>query len=93
MSEGQLQRLCIARALLSDAPILLLDEATSALDAETEHRVLQNIMDANQHRTCILSTHRLTPLEACHRIYYVNNDTMAPITLADLKAKFLFQNK
>jgi ABC-type bacteriocin/lantibiotic exporter with double-glycine peptidase domain len=70
-SEGQLQRLCIARALLSDAPILLLDEATSALDMETERKVLQNIMQAQKDRTCIITTHRPSVLEISHRIYRI----------------------
>lgn len=87
MSEGQLQRLCIARALLSDAPILLMDEATSALDAETEHQVLQNIMQAKEGRTCILSTHRLSPLKNCDQIYFVYNDDVTPITLQEIKDK------
>ena len=54
LSEGQIQRLAIARAVLSGAPILLLDEATSALDEETEKRVLNNIMALND-VTCYLS--------------------------------------
>ena len=70
-SEGQLQRLCIARALLSDAPILLLDEATSALDMETERKVLQNIMHSQKNRTCIITTHRPSVLEISHRIYRI----------------------
>ncbi len=90
LSEGQLQRLCIARALLSDAPVLLMDEATSALDAETEHQVLQNIMRAKEGRTCILSTHRLSPLENSDRIYYVSHDELTPITLPELKEKLHF---
>jgi len=57
LSEGQVQRLAIARAILSGAPILLLDEATSALDSETEQAVLQRIARL-PNRTCIAVTHR-----------------------------------
>ncbi len=71
LSEGQAQRLSIARALLRRAPILLLDEATSALDPETEGRVLQNIMRDTYPRTCILVTHRLLPLQICSRVYHL----------------------
>ena len=78
-SEGQLQRLCIARALLSDAPILLLDEATSALDMETERQVLQNIMAAQKGRTCIITTHRPSVLEISHRIYQIRQDQITPV--------------
>ena len=73
-SEGQLQRLCIARALLSGAPILLLDEATSALDMETEKKVLDNIMRSQKGRTCIITTHRPSVLEISHRVYRIRND-------------------
>ncbi len=57
LSEGQAQRLAIARAVLSGAPILLLDESTSALDAETERLVLSRLR-ALEGRTCIVVTHR-----------------------------------
>lgn len=57
LSEGQAQRLAIARAVLSGAPILLLDECTSALDAETEQQVLQRISEVPG-KTCIAVTHR-----------------------------------
>jgi ATP-binding cassette subfamily B protein len=57
LSEGQAQRLSIARAILSDAPILLLDEATSALDDETERKVLARIRELPD-KTCIAVTHR-----------------------------------
>ena len=78
-SEGQLQRLCIARALLSNAPILLLDEATSALDIETEKKVLDNIMRSQKGRTCIITTHRPSVLEISHRIYRIQNDRIEPV--------------
>lgn len=64
LSEGQAQRLSIARAILSGAPILLLDEATSALDEETEQRVLNRIKSLQNH-TCILVTHRPAAVELC----------------------------
>lgn len=72
-SEGQAQRLSIARALLRDAPILLLDEATSALDVSTERRVLRNIMLDVKPRTCIVTTHRPSVLSACTRVYGIRD--------------------
>lgn len=79
-SEGQAQRLSIARALLRKAPILLLDEATSALDESTEKQVLENIMGANRNRTCIVTTHRPSVLKSCDRIYRVSGGTIEPIS-------------
>ena len=70
-SEGQAQRLSIARAILRQSPILLLDEATSALDAATEKQVLQNIMQDRYPRTCIVTTHRPTVLKVCTRVYQI----------------------
>ena len=72
-SEGQAQRLSIARALLHNAPILLLDEATSALDVATERRVLKNIMSDESPRTCIVTTHRPSVLSICKRVYAIRN--------------------
>jgi len=72
-SEGQAQRLSIARALLRDTPILLLDEATSALDVATERKVLKNIMNDENPRTCIVTTHRPTVLSACNRVYAIKD--------------------
>lgn len=86
-SEGQLQRICIARALLSDASILLMDEATSALDVETERKVLYNIRKAKANRTCILTTHRPSALDISDQIFFVSNDTVEPITMEALKNK------
>ncbi len=57
ISEGQAQRIAIARALLCDAPVILLDEATSALDSATEREIMDSIA-AEVGRTCILSYHR-----------------------------------
>lgn len=70
-SEGQAQRLSIARALLKKAPFLLLDEATSALDTATEHRLLQNIMQKRAAGSCIVTTHRPTVLTICDKVYAI----------------------
>lgn len=64
LSEGQAQRIAVARAILTRAPILLLDECTSALDEETEARMLGNIA-ALKDRTCLMVTHRKAALEIC----------------------------
>lgn len=68
LSEGQMQRLAIARALFADCPILLLDEATSALDAETEQRLLHNLREMTAH-TVLIVTHRPAALEICDRVF------------------------
>lgn len=67
LSEGQLQRIAIARALLNDAPILLLDECTSALDIETELKLLENLKE-NRDKTVILITHRRAALDICDTV-------------------------
>jgi len=71
-SEGQAQRLSIARALLRKSPILLLDEATSALDMHTEKMVLHNIMQDEYPRTTIVTTHRPSVLKQCTRVYSIH---------------------
>ena len=71
LSEGQAQRVSIARAVLRDAPVLLLDEATSALDVETERQVLRNIVQQHPNKTCIVTTHRPSVLNLCQRVYRV----------------------
>ena len=72
LSEGQTQRLAVARALLSERPVLLLDEATSALDGETEQRMLENIR-ALQDKTCLIVTHRPAALALADKILVVEN--------------------
>lgn len=71
LSEGQSQRIAIARAVLRDAPIMLLDEATSALDVETERKVLRSIILKKPNKTCIVATHRPSVLTMCQRVYRV----------------------
>lgn len=67
LSEGQMQRLSIARAIFSHRPILLLDEATSALDAETEKMLLRHLK-SNRDLTVIMVTHRPAAFEVADRI-------------------------
>lgn len=66
LSEGQIQRLAVARAFLSDAPIILFDEATSALDEETEERLLENIK-RQENKTCILISHKNAAKKICNK--------------------------
>lgn len=66
LSEGQLQRLAIARSILSKSPIMLLDEATSALDEATELRFLKNLKEM-QDKTCIIVSHKTAALEICNK--------------------------
>ena len=70
LSEGQAQRITIARALLRPGSIMLLDEATSALDMDTERRVLQNILQRQQ-RTVILVTHRQAAVDYCSKVFNI----------------------
>ena len=73
LSEGQAQRIAIARALLRDAPVLLLDEATRALDVATARTILRNLAARYPHKTCIVTTHRPTVISLCCRVYQVSS--------------------
>ena len=75
LSEGQAQRVAVARALLSNAPILLLDESTSALDEETEARLLANI-SAMRDKTCFIVTHRKAAMKICDYELHVEEGRM-----------------
>lgn len=77
LSEGQAQRLAIARAVLRDAPVLLLDEATSALDIETEKKVLEQIIKSDSRKLCIVTTHRPSVLSMCDRIYEIKDGRLS----------------
>ncbi len=72
LSEGQIQRLAIARALYHGSPIILLDEATSALDKETEAAVLKNISNM-ENKTCIIVSHRKTVFEICRQVIRIHD--------------------
>ena len=67
LSEGQAQRIAIARVLLRNRPVMLFDEATSALDPDTERQLLRNILSDN-HRTVIFVTHRMAVVDYCDQV-------------------------
>jgi len=72
LSEGQVQRLAVARAILSGEPIILLDEATSALDEETEKELLQNIKNLKD-KTCIIISHKRAAYDICNKEIRIEN--------------------
>ena len=83
LSEGQAQRIAIARAIVKDAPVLLLDEATSALDVATERQVLRNIIRSRPNKTCIVTTHRPSVLGLCQRVYRVSQGRVLELDQAE----------
>ena len=78
-SGGQKQRLCIARAIVSDPPILIFDEATSALDTESEKKVQQAIDQATQNRTVLIIAHRLSTVLAADKIVVLDKGKIVGI--------------
>lgn len=82
LSEGQAQRIAIARALLRDAPVMLLDEVTSALDLDTEQRVLNNL--TRRGVTTVVTTHRPSVLSQCIHAYRVENGQVRLLEQAEL---------
>lgn len=78
LSEGQVQRLAIARAILSGPPILLLDEATSALDEATEEKLINNIRSLSG-KTCILISHKKTALSVCDKEIRIENGSLVTV--------------
>lgn len=80
LSEGQAQRVAVARALLSRAPILLLDECTSALDEKTETELLRNIASLRG-KTCLIVTHRRAALEICNSRIHIGAGKVEKIAI------------
>ena len=76
LSEGQAQRIAIARAFIRKAPFLILDEATSSLDEETELSVLQGLQHLEPKPTCLIITHRKSVLKYCDREIKIENKTL-----------------
>lgn len=72
LSEGQIQRIAIARAIICHKPVILLDEATSALDSETELKLLKNIENL-KNKTCILISHKKAAVNVCNKEVRIEN--------------------
>lgn len=79
LSEGQAQRICIARALIHDTPFLILDEATSALDMSTEKEIINNISKIFTDKSVIIVTHKTEILNHCDKIYTIQNKKVVQI--------------
>ena len=82
LSEGQVQRIAIARAILNDAPILLLDECTSSLDKDTEWKVLQNLKKMNT-KTIICISHTAAGVACCDRVVEIENKKFKEVSNDD----------
>ena len=89
LSEGQAQRIAIARALVRKATVMLLDEVTSALDYATEQRVLKQLMKRGI--TCIVATHRLSVLSMCDHAYRVREGRVELLTGEELENLITFE--
>ncbi|MBQ8046731.1 MAG: ABC transporter ATP-binding protein [Prevotella sp.] len=72
LSEGQAQRIAIARALLRNRAVMLFDEATSALDPDTERQLLKNILDSSD-KTIIFITHRMAVVDYCDQVLKIGS--------------------
>lgn len=92
ISEGQAQRIAIARALLRKTPVIIFDEATSALDSDTEINVLNTIRSISLVRTCIIITHRPSALKFCHRILKLKNGILSELSNYDEIASYASAN-
>ena len=79
LSEGQAQRISIARAFLRKKPILILDEATSALDSTTELNILKSIKNLKHKPTCIIITHRPSSINICTRVLMLEGGNIKEI--------------
>lgn len=85
-SEGQAQRIAIARALIKNAPVLIFDEATSALDSETESRILPRLASMERRPTCLIITHRRAMLRFCDRAVETSGGRVNEIPITDRAA-------
>lgn len=89
LSQGQKQRLAIARALYRDPEIIILDEATSALDVQVEHEITETLKQISSYKTIIAIAHRLSTLKACNKLIYLKDGEIIDIgSFEDLSAKY-----
>ena len=89
LSEGQAQRIAIARAFLRRTPVLILDEATSALDVATEMHVLNAIGSLTPRRTCVVITHRPSALKICSKVLMIKEGTVKQIDKTRLEHELI----
>jgi ATP-binding cassette subfamily B protein len=85
LSGGERQRIALARAFLKDAPVLLLDEPTSAVDRQTEADILEALERLMRGRTCVLITHRESPLAACDKVLALEQGRLDGATSGELR--------
>ncbi len=83
LSGGERQRICIARAILRNAPILILDEATSALDSESEQLVQRALANLMQDRTTFVIAHRLSTIRSANEIIVIEKGRIMEIGTHD----------
>lgn len=79
LSQGQKQRLMIARGLYRNSDVLIFDEATSSLDVETEHEITQMLTSLKGNKTIIVIAHRLCTLKECDKLIYLNDGAIVDI--------------
>lgn len=88
LSQGQKQRLAIARALYRDAEILIFDEATSALDVQVENEITEMLKKLSSSKTIIAIAHRLSTLKACNKLIYLKDGKIVDIgTFSELSSR------
>ena len=89
LSQGQKQRLAIARALYRDPEILLFDEATSALDVQVENEITEMLSQIGKSKTIIAIAHRLSTLKACNKLIYMKDGQIVDIgTFSELSMRY-----
>lgn len=89
LSQGQKQRLAIARALYRDPEILIFDEATSALDVQIENEITEMLTDMSSQKTIIAIAHRLSTLKACNKLVYIRDGQLIDVgNFKDLSDKY-----
>lgn len=89
LSQGQKQRLAIARALYREPQIIILDEATSALDVQVEHEITEMLSEISKSKTIIAIAHRLSTLKACNKLVYMKDGKIIDIgSFEELSARY-----
>ena len=89
MSQGQKQRLAIARAIYRDPEIIILDEATSALDVQVEHEITDMLVQISKSKTILAIAHRLSTLKSCNKLIYMKDGEIVDVgTFEELSGRY-----